>query len=71
MASVLEVPRKVWTRQEAHALVDLGSANAKELELINGDLVDRTGKNHTHILWQTLIRAWLVGVFGELRFQVE
>ena len=60
----VEVPRKIWTREEAHALVDLGFPNAEKLELIYGDLIDRMGKKHPHVLWQHLAAEWLRRVFG-------
>ncbi len=63
-ADRVAIPRKVWTRKEAHALVDLGFPNAEKLELIDGDLIDRMGKKHPHVLWQHLCAAWLRGVFG-------
>ena len=58
------IPRKVWTREEAHALVDLGFPNAEKLELIEGELIDRRGKKHAHVLWQTLVHEWLRSTFG-------
>ena len=67
----VEIPRKVWTREEAHALVAAGIPNAEKLELINGDLIDRMGKNHAHVLWQTLIHEWLRNVFGVDRVRFE
>ncbi|MDQ2844016.1 MAG: Uma2 family endonuclease [Acidobacteriota bacterium] len=62
--ATVEIPRKVWTREEAHALVDLGFTNAEKLELINGELIDRMGKNHLHVLWQVLAFEWLRTTFG-------
>ena len=60
----VEILRKVWTREEAHALVDLGFPNAEKLELINGELIDRMGKKHPHVLWQMLALEWLRTTFG-------
>ncbi len=67
----VEIPRKVWTREEAHALLDLGFPNADRLELINGDLINHMGKKHPHILWQTLLGEWLRTVFGVERVLLE
>ncbi len=67
----LEVPRKLWTRDEAHALVDMGFPNAEKLELIAGELIDRMGKKHPHNLWQNLIHAWLQQKFGTEYVQME
>jgi Uma2 family endonuclease len=66
-----EIPRKIWTREEAHALVDLGFPNAEKLELIEGELIDRMGKKHLHNLWQTLILEWLHQQFGPEFVQME
>ncbi len=71
MRAEVDIPRKVWTREEAHALVDLGFPNAEKLELINGDLIDRMGKKHPHLLWQHLILTWLQHVFGNERVRLE
>jgi hypothetical protein len=62
--AAVEIPRKIWTREETHSLADLGFTNAAELELIDGELIDHTGKKHRHVLWQHLIFAWLVTTFG-------
>lgn len=67
----LEISRKVWTRDEAHALVDMGLPNAEKWELIDGELIDRMGKKHLHNLWQNLIQAWLQQKFGAEYVQVE
>ena len=52
-------------------LVDLGFPNAEKLELINGELIDRMGKNHPHVLWENLTLAWLHSIFGSefVRFE--
>jgi hypothetical protein len=69
--SALEIPRKVWTRDEARALVEMGFPNAENLELIDGELIDRMGKKHLHNLWQNLILNWLQKTFGSEYVQVE
>ena len=58
------IRRKVWTREEAQRLVDSGFPNAEKLELIQGELIDRMGKRHPHVLWHNLVRQWLINVFG-------
>jgi Uma2 family endonuclease len=64
VATALEIPRKVWTREDAHALADSGFPNASKLELINGDLIDHMGKKRPHVIWQKLILVWLHATFG-------
>lgn len=67
----LEVPRKVWTRDEVHALVEMGFPDAEKLELIAGELIDHMGKKHLHNFWQNLIQTWLQQKFGSEYVQVE
>ena len=69
--SDVEIPRKVWTREEAHTLVDLGFPNAEKLELINGELIDRMGKKRPHVIWQSRIHEWLRKTFGAERVESE
>lgn len=64
-------PRKVWTREEAHALVDLGFPNAEKWELIEGELIDRMGKKRPYVIWQGKFHAWLRAVFGDGRVESE
>jgi Uma2 family endonuclease len=69
--SALEVPLKVWSRDEAHALADLGFPNASKLELVDGELIDHMGKKRPHAIWQHLILAWLQVAFGVEYVQME
>jgi hypothetical protein len=64
--SILEhnIARKVWTRDEAHTLLDLGFPGVESLELINGDLLVKT-KSRPHIIWQNRIQTWLETIFGK------
>ena len=55
------IPRKVWTRAE----VDRLSFDGLSLELVNGDLIDRTGKRPPHIYWKAVLRKWLISQFGD------
>ena len=68
---VTAIPRKVWTREEAHCLVELGLPGAEKLELINGELIDRMGKNRPHVIWQQRVQKWLQAVFGSDRVESE
>ena len=60
-----DIPRKVWTREDAHRLADIVFPNALKLELIDGEIIDRQAKKHPHVLWQHLIFGWLQPLFGE------
>ena len=59
--------RKRWTRAECASLEAAGLLDQQHLELIDGELIDKMGKNRPHVDSLMLILGWLVGVFG-LRF---
>src|SRR4029077_12823932 len=62
---VLKEPRrKRWTRSECDALAESGVLDCQKLELIEGELIDKMGKNRPHVNSQTLLMGWLLGVFG-------
>ncbi len=59
-------PRKYWTRAECSALEDAGLLAGQHLELIEGELINKMGKKLPHVSAVTLLRTWLMGVFGGL-----
>ncbi len=65
------IPRKVWTREEAHALVEAGIPNAEKWELIEGDIIDRMGKKRPHVIWQKRVHEQLARIFGAERVEAE
>jgi len=56
--------RKRWTRAECKALESTGLWNNENLELIEGDLIDRMEKILPHVDTMMLVLEWLIGVFG-------
>jgi Uma2 family endonuclease len=56
--------RKLWTRDEVDALEKLGAFVGQRLELVDGELIDKMGKNRPHVFVVELIRQWLFAVFG-------
>src|SRR5580700_3557766 len=56
--------RKRWTRSECSALAESGVLDYEHLELIEGELIDKMGKNRPHVNSATLLMWWLAGVFG-------
>lgn len=66
----VEIPRKLWTRAEAHALVDAGISGAEKLQLINGELIAPM-KKRSHVLWQKRVHQWLNSAFGAERVEAE
>jgi Uma2 family endonuclease len=56
--------RKTWTRLEVAALAESGVLDVERLELVEGELFDKMGKNRPHINTQHRIIKILIGVFG-------
>ena len=64
-------PRKLWTRAELAAFNDAGLWTDQHLELIEGELISKMGKNRPHILALVNMMRWLVDVFGWDRVNPE
>ena len=62
-STAVSIPRKVWTRDEARALIDV-FPNAARWELVEGEILDKMGKKHPHIFYQSTILVWLQSVYG-------
>ena len=58
----LERLRKRWNREEYKQLCE--ARPMPHLELVEGELIDKMGKNWPHISALTLLHGWLIGVFG-------
>jgi Uma2 family endonuclease len=56
--------RKLWTREECLALESAGLFDQQHLELVQGELIDKMGKNRPHVTSLALIVLWLHQVFG-------
>ena len=61
----LSPPRKRWTRHQSAALASSGLLETERLELIDGELISKTGKNRPHVNAFTLMHLWLLEVFGK------
>jgi Uma2 family endonuclease len=59
-----EPSRRRWTRAECAALESLALWDQKRLELVEGELISKMGKNRPHVNVFTLVHAWLLQVFG-------
>jgi Uma2 family endonuclease len=64
-------PRKRWTRAECAALEASGIWDQQNLELIDGELIDKMGKNRPHVNAVVAMMVWLLKVFGEDRVNPE
>jgi Uma2 family endonuclease len=56
--------RKRWTRAECASLEASGLLDQQHLELVEGELIDKMGKNRPHVNALVLMQAWLNMVFG-------
>jgi hypothetical protein len=54
----LNPPRKRWTRVECAALEGLGLFEQERLELVEGELISKMGKNRPHVNSLTLLLSW-------------
>jgi len=58
-------PRKRWTRAECKSLEASGVWDALKLELVEGELISKRGKNRPHVNTLVTVLRWLMRVFGE------
>lgn len=63
----LNFKRKLWTRAELDALESSGVLECQRLELVEGELIDKMGKNPPHGTSLRLLVIWIEGVFGARR----
>jgi hypothetical protein len=59
------VRHKTWTRSEIAVLEGMGLFEGTHFELIEGELVDKTGKNRPHVIGVNLAFKGMERVFGE------
>ena len=64
-------PRKRWTRAECDAFEATGLWGQQRLELIEGELINKMGKNRPHVNVFSIVYAWLLRVFGEQYVNAE
>jgi len=57
-------PRKRWTRQECAAFEASGLWDQQQLELVDGELINKMGKNRPHSNALAALHEWLRQVFG-------
>jgi Uma2 family endonuclease len=70
MLAVQNPPHKRWTRSECERLEAVGT-DLQHVELIEGELIDKMGKNRPHVRAAALLTAWLIQIFGGLRVNAE
>ena len=64
-------PRKRWTRAECAAVQASGAWDQQNLELIDGELIDKMGKNRPHVVAVMAVALWLTDIFGRDRVTTE
>ncbi|MBV8903497.1 MAG: Uma2 family endonuclease [Acidobacteriia bacterium] len=57
-------PRKRWTRAECAAFQATGLWDQQRLELVEGELINKMGKNRPHAVVAITVRNWLIAIFG-------
>src|SRR5258708_20528630 len=57
--------RKLWTRAECEAIEAAGLLEGQHLELIEGELINKMGKNLPHVVLLRRLMNWLQRVFGD------
>lgn len=58
-------PRKQWTREQCASLEATGLFERERLELVEGELISKMGKNRPHVNTLMLMLEWLQNVFGK------
>ena len=63
----LAPPRKTWTRDECAVLVSSGLLTGSDFELVDAELIQRTGIERPHSWVAHELRFWLALAFGARR----
>ena len=63
--------RKRFTRGEVDRMLETGILDGQRCELIDGELIDKMGQNPPHAYAIRRLFAWLIGLFGPDRLQVQ
>jgi len=58
-------PRKRWTREDCAPLEAAGLFERERLELVDGELISKMGKNRPHVIAFGLMHFWLLEAFGK------
>ena len=61
----IEPLRKLWTRDQCEQLEQAGLLDQQRLELVDGELINKMGKNRPHVVVLAYIMHWLFQTFGK------
>jgi Uma2 family endonuclease len=64
-------PRKRWTREQCAPLEAAGLFEKERLELVDGELISKMGKNRPHVNAFSPLHFWLLQIFGVQFVNVE
>jgi Uma2 family endonuclease len=67
----MDPPRKRWTRSECSAIEASGVLAQQRLELVEGELINKMGKNRPHTITLTAVRVVLELMFGGQHVDTE
>lgn len=67
MSALAQPPLKLWTRAELEALEGTGLLAGTRYDLIEGEVLDKTGQNPPHAAALHILVAALIEVFGARR----
>ena len=56
-------PRKLWTRNQCEQLEQAGLLDQQRLELVDGELINKMGKNRPHVNAMAMMVKWLSQFF--------
>ena len=56
-------PRKLWTRDQCEQLERAGLLDQQRLELVDGELINKMGKNRPHVNAMAMMVKWLSQFF--------
>ena len=59
----IEPPRKLWTRDQCEQLEQAGLLDQQRLELVDGELINKMGKNRPHVNAMAMMVKWLSQFF--------
>ncbi len=64
-------PRKRWTREECKSFAASGVFERERLELVDGELISKMGKNRAHVNAAMWMLFWLAETFGKTFVNAE
>src|SRR5437016_4115209 len=71
LSSTAALRRKRFTRDVVYRMMDAGVFEGQRFELIDGELIDKTGQNPPHSLTIQLLQNWLGGCIRLQNLRVQ